>query len=220
MSVAGKFKVIADRVYEKGMSDKESQFWDELQWNGTRKVYSYAFARWNSEYIRPKYKVVIAGDYNHIFAYCNKVKKVEKEYFDFSGGADFACSALFNSCSELEEIEDVGLSLREYYQTFSYNGNLHTIEKLNVKETCGYQDAFHRCSSLKKIHFDGIIAKNISFVYCSLLTIESLDNIIEHLKDFTAAGNGSATITLHDDSKALLGEEGLKRITDKGWEVM
>ena len=45
MSIAEKFEVIADAVYEKGKQDERSDFWDIYQKNGAQvSNYTYAFA--------------------------------------------------------------------------------------------------------------------------------------------------------------------------------
>lgn len=220
MSIAEKFEVIADAVYAKGMSDKESEQWDIVQDNGTRTNFSYAFARWNSEYIRPKHKVVPTDDVNHIFIHCHNLKKVESKYFDFSNvPTTKSFNAMFNSCYELKEIEDVNLCVGKMYQTFSFDWKLHTIARLIVSETVEYTDTFLQCWELKNIAFEGIIGKNINFKDCSLLTDASLKNIAEHLKEFSSPN--SAVITLHSTVKNRIeGTPIYSAITGKGWTIV
>ena len=226
MSISEKFEVIAEAVYEKGRQDEWSDFWDIFQNKGERKDYNNAFRRWDCEYIRPKYKAVSTnGGRARIFEANLKLKKVEKEYFDFSKASPTNQSTdnyfTFQHCEALEEIEDIGLMGEYAYgNTFINCYKLHTIELVRSNENVVFTDTFKNCHELKNITFEGVIGKNISFSESRLLTVESLNSIIDHLKDFTAAGSGSATITLHTDSKTLIGEEGLKRITNKGWEVM
>ena len=70
---------IAETLPDSGVS------WDVIQANGTRNAYQYAFIYWDTEYIKPKYKVVpTAGHCSQIFYSNKKLKKVEAEYFDFS----------------------------------------------------------------------------------------------------------------------------------------
>lgn len=225
MSVAEKFEVIADAVYAKGMSDKESEQWDIVQDNGTRANHAYAFARWNSEYIRPKHKVIPTDDVNHIFLHCHNLKKVERKYFDFSNvPTTKSFNAMFNSCYALEEIEDVNLNLGKVYQTFSFDEKLHTIARLVVNESAIYTDAFLRCYKLQNITFDGVIGQDISFKDCSLLTDESLENIAEHLKNFLPEwkeGDGDkAIIILHPTVKERIKNTEIENlIKSKKWGI-
>ena len=197
MSIAEKFEVISDRVYDKGVADKESEFWDNIQDNGTRKIYSYAFSRWNnSEYIHPKHKVIPNGDVNHMFFHCHNLKKVESKYFDFSNVPTTASfNAMFNSCYALEEIEDINLCVGKLYQTFSFDWELHTIARLTVSETVIYTDAFLQCNKLKNITFDGVIGQSINFQW-SPLSVVSMKNIISHLKP---TPTNTCTLTFNTD---------------------
>ena len=43
MSIAEKFEVIADAVYEKGKKDEHDKLWDAFQDNGTRTYYTNGF---------------------------------------------------------------------------------------------------------------------------------------------------------------------------------
>ena len=73
MSIAEKFEVIADEVYEKGKKDEYDKFWDEYQTTkngelGKRKSYSNAFSfGWSFENFYPKYDIKPEGNANNIF---------------------------------------------------------------------------------------------------------------------------------------------------------
>lgn len=228
MSIADKLTTIAEneqKIYDKGRQDEYSDFWDAFQWNGTRGNYIYGFARWNQEYARPKYKVIPTSSADHLFVGSGKLKKIESKYFDLSqvpyvanGGASGYASA-FNGCTELEEIEDLNFAPSTYNAAFAYSRKLHTIARVVVDEKVTFIDAFMRTDKLANISFDGVIGQDIDFRYSPLLTDASLNNITEHLKDFTSAGSGSAKITFHADIESKLGESGKAAITAKGWKV-
>ena len=214
MSIAEKFEVIADAVYDKGLSDKESEFWEAVTNKGERTYYASAFQYWGSiEYIRPQYKIKPVGSAQSLCYYCTSLKKVESYYFDLSGSTNQG--TIFARCSNLEEIEDIKLPKGDYNQAFTYCEKLEKIALITVDENTKFNGSFSLCSSLEYIRFDGVIGQDISFKDSPLLTIQSLNNIIDHLKEIPT-GN-SANITLHADSKALLGTEGLARILSKGW---
>lgn len=214
MSIAEKFEVIANAVYEKGLSDKESEFWEAVTNKGERTYYSSAFSYWGTiEYIRPPYKIKPIGSAQGLCYYCSSLKKVESDYFDLSGSTNQG--TIFARCSNLEEIEDIKLPKGDYNQAFIYCEKLKKIALITVDENTKFNSSFSLCSSLEYIRFDGVIGQDISFKDSPLLTIQSLNNIIDHLKEFPSPN--SANITLHANSKALLGTEGLERILAKGW---
>ena len=234
MSIGEKLTAIAEneqKVYEAGKQAENKAFWDVITDNGKRTIYSYAFARWVTEYVRPPIKIVPTGEVNHMFRACGSLKAIEKQYFDLSKmTGDLA--AFCNTCSNLEIIEDInfrGEKGNNYYQSFSYCSKLHTIERLPFEETITTDSAFARCEKLQNITIDGVIGRNISFSYCPL-TVESMLSVITHLKDYSETTNaGKYTLTLKDTCKTLMAEQGAieeldgktydQYITDIGWNL-
>lgn len=183
-----------DDVYEAGKNVGQGDLWDNIQDYGNRTHYNSAFSRWNSEYIRPRYKVV-AKDANGIasmFDGCSKLKKVEAEYFDFSQKStgtnnNTGYYYTFANCSVLEEIEDLGLiPQHNYYYAFSQCYNLHTIAKMGVDANTKYENTFHRCDNLVNLTLDGIIGQNGFDIHWSTkLSPKSLYSIIKALSTTT-----------------------------------
>lgn len=195
MSIAKKFEVIADEVYEKGKAD----MWDIVQQKGNRKDYSYAFAYWATDYIRPKYKVVPTDVASGNQPFCkSKIKKVEKEYFDFSQKPYGTASIngwyyTFSTCTNLEEIEDIGMqAMINYTYCFAWCGKLHTIAILRSNADTSWSNAFTSCSALKNVTFEGVIAKSINLKDSAKLSGASIVSVFEALST-TASGQ---TITL------------------------
>lgn len=190
MSIADKLKTIAEneqKIYDKGMSDKESEFWDIIQQYGARKAYQYAFFLWRTEYIRPKYKVEpTEGSASNMFYGNSELKKIEKEYFDLSKLPKTTYASMGNyytcfGCNNLEEIEDIGMPVHYYTNTFHNCHKLKTLT-LNVsEETVQIMNAFHTCISLENVIVNGVIPVSINFQY-SPLSVESMKNVISHLK--------------------------------------
>lgn len=233
MSIAEKFEVIADEVYEKGRQDEWSDFWDIYQAKGERTDYRYAFGNgagatinfaWNETTFKPKYDIKPTLSVDRMFGF-NSITDLEGHLnglgikLDTSNCANMSYMFL-NSGNKI--IPEISLENAENCANlFGYASQVTTIRKVIFSEkNTGYASAFVACRNLTNIVADGVIARNIDFKDCSLLTAESLDSIIKHLKNFVVAGSGSATITLHDDSKTLIGEEGIGEITAKGWSVM
>ena len=185
MSIAEKFEVIADAVYEKG----KDTLWDIVQQKGNRKDYSFFAIQWDTEYIRPKYKVVptdVASG-NQMFCKC-KFKKAEAKYFDLSQKPRGTSNSqgwyyTFSTCTNLKEIEDIGMQADYSYAcTFPWCYNLHTIEVLRTDENTFWANAFDSCHSLKNLTIEGTIGKNgFNVRWSTELTKESLLSILKAL---------------------------------------
>lgn len=154
---------------EEGRQAGWDEFWDMFQNGGERNSYGSAFARWGAEYIRPKYKIVPtdANSASATFENCVNLKKVEAQYFDFSQKAEgtsnnAGCYYTFNGCSNLAEIEDIGLvPQRNYYSAFANCYQLKTIAKMGVSENTIFNaNTFKSCNSLENLTVDGTIGQN------------------------------------------------------------
>ena len=215
-------------VYDKGHSQGESDLWDLIQNNGSRRIYDGFFMNYSGEYIRPKYKVdpksVLNTNNGFVkFATASNVKIIESEYIDFSNlylssETNAGYRQTFTACKNLEHIEDIGMQPSYYYFTFSNCSKLHTIDVVRFDEESLNTSMFAGCVSLRNITIEGTIACNISFATSKSLTIESLKSIITHLKDFAGTDSEFAhTLTLSSNSKALLEAEGNTSPNGNSW---
>lgn len=175
MSIAEKFEVIADAVYEKGKEAEYDSFWDKYQNQGNKTNYTYAFysTRWDDTIYNPKYDI-IASNANNIFSQTGiKNTLVPIDITNVTGG---------NSAG-----------------MFQYTSKLETIKKLIVNEDSVYLNCFVSCTNLKNITFEGTIGRSISFAD-SPLTVKSMKNVIEHLKDYSGdeTNRGKYTLTFSD----------------------
>lgn len=215
--------------YEAGKQAEYNSSWDAITQDGKRLSYNYGFAEWGSEYIRPSIKIMPTNA-NRMFLRCLNLKALEKKYFDLSKNTE-GLSAFCNNCPKLEIIEDINFNpYSNYYQSFSYCSNLHTIKRLPFEETTTTDSAFLRCGKLQNITIDGVIGGNISFSD-SPLTVESMLSVITHLKDYSedATNKGKYILTLKDTCKTLMAEQGAiteldgktydQYITDIGWNL-
>lgn len=100
---------------------------------------------------------------------------------------------------------------------FNLSG-LVTIRKLTVYESTTFTNTFTHCDDLINILFGGTIGKAISFKDSSKLSDESVDSIIEHLKDLTGAT--ALTLTVHTDVYNRIVSSGKDAlITAKNWSL-
>lgn len=203
---------------EQGKAEENEAFWDSITNNNKRVNYNRAFFYWNCEYMHPPYKIAFTDVQSGLFtfAYNKSLKKIEKDYFDFSKKATAVNSNAswqntFDNCENLEEIEDIGLRAQySYIFTFRTCRKLHTIAKIGTDANTGWNNVFGNCDNLKNITIDGTIAQNgFNISPCKKLTQASLISILEACNiDVTAA---PVTITLPSkcidgktDTEALL----------------
>lgn len=168
-------------------------FWEEIQNHGRRTNYRYGFAYWDSEYIRPKYKVVPTSFSGSIFYDCNNLKKIEAGYFDFSQlpigtSSEPSMHYTFAACDNLVEIEDVGLSPSfSYYYTFVWSSKLKKIAKMRVDAATRFNNTFSNCYALEEVGIEGEIATNgLDFQSCDKLSKETINRVISCLSTSTA----------------------------------
>ena len=227
MSIAEKLTTIAEnqqRVYDAGMSKAESDMWDGVLDNGNRVFFEYAFYAWGAEYLRPNRKIVPTSRVLRMFQDCIHLKKVESRYFDLSISAseDYTNSNngngyVFQGCSELEEIEDIGMRAGYYNSTFKNCNNLHTIAVLRSTAETLFNTAFTGCYSLENITISGVIGQNgFNVSACNKLTHDSLMSIINALQTKTS---GTWTLTLGATNLAKLTDAEKAIATEKGWTL-
>lgn len=186
-----------DEVYEAGKQEEYDRFWDMIQAHGTRTEYNEAFGKWDCEYIRPKYKdIQLSGYADAIFSLNHSLKKIEKEYFDFSKTPSMTTTAnyTFFYCDKLLEIQDIGLpSMTSYIGTFQTDLELHTIEKLRCEEGTRWDNTFLNCYELVNIEIEGTIGQNgVNLQWSTKLSKASITSIINALSTTTTG----LTVTL------------------------
>lgn len=216
-------------VYDAGAKSEYDRFWDAYQDSGNRAKYEFGFSQWSAEYIRPKYKIVFssANDGNQTFSGNKKLKKIEADYFDFSQkptgtGNTTGYYYTFSYCTNLEEIEDIGLNpQRNYYYTFNNCYKLHTIARLGVDENTAFSYTFTNCHELQNLTIDGTIGQNgFNVSYGTKLTHDSLMSIINALGDKTGDTSGTSWVcTLGEANLAKLTEAEKAVATGKGWTL-
>lgn len=226
MSIAEKFEVIADAVYDKGIDDGVIKLWDAMTAKGEKATCIRTFNETDFTDMQelPYVWKPSSGNFQYAFYNYRGTKLPNPKYLDLSAlplnentnHSAYFCASWSSTLTKEGVFPDYGIPARNFYDCwFTSSGALKTIEILRTNENTSFKDTFRLTLNLENITFEGVIGKNIDFKDCPLLTIESLNNIIDHLKEFPT--ENSANITLHADSKALLGTEGLARILAKGW---
>lgn len=210
MSIGEKFELIADEVYEVGISDgKQAEydaFWDTFQNYGNPTRYHYAFcdSKWNDTNFKPKYDIVLNSKTSN---------------YPFDG-------------SNITEI-NVNIDTRKnnaWYQIAYGATKLKKIQKIILKDDGSQvtQGPFVDAKQLEYVRFEGKIGVTVSMSACPL-DLDSAKNVIEHLMDYSGTDKDmTCKITFSGTTKALLEAEGatspngntwLDYVNDKGWNA-
>ena len=203
MSIAEKFEVIADEVYEKGKRDEYDKFWDNFQSYGKPKKYQYAFFgdSWNDNNFKPKYDIICGSGLNSgaIF-YTSTIKDLEGilntlgRKLDTSGSVNLDNLFNYSSVTAVPEIDATSCS---GINSMFYNATaLKTIRKLILKEDGSqkFTSPFTNCKALENITIEGTIGQNgFNVSACTKLSGESIASIIEALS--TATSGLSVTLS-------------------------
>lgn len=185
---------------------ERDRFWDDIQDHGKRTRYDYAFRFWGGEYIHPKYKLIPgcgAQDIKGMFQMNQGIREIESQYFDFSGiyttlGSSASTDgvyALFNGCSALEHMQDIGIPATSYYGTWAGCTSLHTIEIVRCAANSYFNSAFTNCSALQNVTFQGILGQNgLDLHWSAALSYDSLCSVLHCLS--SSASGKSVTLSL------------------------
>ena len=205
-SIAEKFEVIADAVYEAGQKSEYDRFWDEFQQNGNRTNYSAAFsALWTAEIFKPKYPIRPINAYCmflnnqgygiHILDFVQFCKEnnvvldysqCTNAYYGISclrsqhyGVLDFSKCTTMNGLFYAQNSGDTRYSVRKI------------DEFISSEITKFANDTFSGAIWLTDIKMSGVVATSINFGVCPL-NKQSLESVIGVLLK-TATGQ---TLTL------------------------
>lgn len=181
--------------YAQGKLSEYDSFWDTFQNKGNRVNYLRAFYNtfWNDTTYNPKYPIACSGDLTYS-----------------------------NSMFDTARITDtkVPITITDGYadNTFVRCTQLVTIQKLILNNVGRFQSTFTGCSKLENITIEGSIDANFNISASSVLTNESVQSIIDHLKDL--AGATTQTLTFHATVGGKLTAEQKAAITAKNWELV
>jgi len=214
MSIAKKFEVIADEVYEKGKKDEYDKFWDAYQDNGNRTTYQNGFQGnmgWTKDNFYPKYDITPIGNANqllyaweiadkHTMDLSARLKECGIE-LNTSQATSLQYAFAYVSFASIPPIDVTGLTSNSALIFGDNYGRLKTIEKLVIAETTPISSNwFRNDTGLENLTIEGTIGQsNFSVKDCKKLTVESLLSILTALsKDSGIASGKSITFsTVH-----------------------
>lgn len=219
------------------------RFWDDYQDNGNRTLYNNMFMGhgWRKETFKPKYDIV-PQEANALFqdgwtsqTHIAKdellnMSDVEKEcgiVFDFSKCTRMSNTfrqSIFKSLNNIDLKSVKSNTAYMFYATFSrsaqltYDMGLRRIERLICYEDTVFStNTFQLSCLLEYVGFEGVIATSIDLHWSSMLVDESVQKLVECLKDLT--GQTTQTVTLHPEVEARMPAEQKAIITSKNWTL-
>jgi hypothetical protein len=223
-----------DDVFDAGAQSEYDRFWDRMQHYGERTSYYQAFcvSTFPLDEFKPKYDMYVTNA-GYMFAYWNTSRKEGYDIWKWldlrqeSIGVvlDFSAATSFQSCFQGNyQLVAVGTfdtrNATALSSTFYYAQNLHTIEKLILKDDGSqtFSNPFLVCNALENIVVEGKIGNAVSFTNSTKLTHDSLMSIIGALLDISGTGT-TKTLTLGTTNLKKLTDAEKKIATDKGWTL-
>ena len=214
--------------YGEGKKAEYDRFWDAYQEKGMRQSYGDAFAGygWSNETFKPKYDIVPVGDRTANLFYGTGISGSLPEILN-GLGVRLDCkdmrnaSNMFHNSEGITEIGELNLqSATNVNAAFASTQVLQRIEKLIISDTgtLTFSSTFSGARALSYIRFEGVIGRDISFSASGLLTNESAQSIIDHLKDLT--GQTAQTLTFHATVGGNLTAAQKAAITAKNWTLV
>jgi hypothetical protein len=111
---------------------------------------------------------------------------------------------------------DFSSDTRLWYSFYACK-QLVSIDEIVVTEKLTYSSTFYDCFEFVEVRFSGTIGQSIGFGPCSKLSRASVENIKEHLKDFTGTGKEN-TCTISFKASVLTAEDE-EYIANKKWNL-
>lgn len=203
---------------EQGIQAEYDRFWDAYQQNGERTNYSHGFtgSGWTDETFKPKYPLRIVGSAESMCV--NSAFTEIPVAVDFSQCDNIYYAFTFNS--NLVRLPRMDISkVRSSTYAFRQCSSLEEIECLVFSENTVLQsNTFYYTSNLKHLTAEGTVNTELNFAQSSMLTNESVQSILDHLKDLTGAT--ARTLTFHAIVGAALTDAQKAAITAKNWTLV
>lgn len=202
-----------DEVYAAGRKAEYDAFWDLYQENGKRYHYMGGFSGkgWNDKTFYPKYDIKPSYAVINCFLYCG-VTDLEARLQECGVVLDISDNINYSTVFEnttLTVIPELLINKGANTVTGMFRGckSLHTIRKIKLQEGFNIHmpDAFTNCTALENIVFEGVIPKNITFQWSTLLSKASIISIINALS--TTATGQTATFSQTAVNNAFSTEE-------------
>lgn len=207
--------------YLAGKQAEYDRFWDSYQNYGNRKDYQNCFSGegWTEELFKPKYDVISTSAY--MLFRQSGFKDLGAAIRNSGKRVAISNSILqftFQQSLQLEVIEGIEIltPLVSTTSAFASCPKLRKIQTLPIAENATSLD-FSNIPALEEISFSGVLPVSFSFAQSPNLTAESVQNIIDHLKDLT--GQTSKRVQFHSTVITNLTDAQASAIAAKNWTL-
>lgn len=149
----------------------------------------------------------------NMFYYCRSLTSVP--HFETSRVTNM--EGMFQFCFSLTSVPAFNTaSVTNMDFTFYNCSDLETVPLLNTSSIKNNYNIFYKCTSLANLGGFTGWKLSLNLKYSSLLTIESIVNIINYAADMTS---NPQTLTLHQDVFNKLSQEQIATASAKGWNI-
>ena len=195
-------------VHAAGVQSEYDRFWGIVQGKGQRTNYSYAFGgdTFPKDAFKPKYNIRPKRAQSMFYEYGSYAGTAPYRYdltqqleecgvvLDISQCTVFTTMFHYSLFTRLPVMDFKGSGGASLGYTFSYMGQLETIDKIVSYENTNYQSTtFQNDSKLTNIVFEGVIAYSINLQWSTKLSRASIESIIAALS--TTASGKSITLS-------------------------
>lgn len=199
--------------FETGKKTAYDEYWDSYQDYGKRTNCDNMFSGngWNNFTFNPKYDINAKSAYmifRGIKFSGDLAAFLESKGRTFDTSRATSMMYAFSAMSNVTRIGIVSLEGLSYYgntaEMFSGSAKLETIDLIIPHPTYKIPFTFFTgCNALKNIRIGGTIRGNVNMQQCPL-TLESAKDVILHLINLRANNEYAYTLTLSEDTWALL----------------
>ena len=150
---------------------------------------------------------------NFSYAWQNCISLASFPQLDLSSGTDFEKAWYY--CNNMTEFPALNLSSGTNFY-YAWNGcfSLTTIGQLDLSSGTNFTNAWRSCSNLTNLGGFGAISADIDLSASTLLTVDSMMNIINQAATVTGK-----TMKFGSDNLAKLTDEQKAVATNKGWTL-
>ena len=214
-----------EAAYNKGLADGKQaeydRFWDDYQDNGQKTAYNqYAGAflgtGWTDENFNPKYPIV-PTDAAYMFR-ATGITDLTKDgvVLDFSNCEKF--NYAFAYSKTLKKLPLIDLSSAKETTSLFADSIAESLILTFSENTNIASNMFSNAKWLTNLTIGGTIGMSISFANSPSLTVESVDSIIEHLKDLGEAQEQKLTLNTTVVANMLQAQK--DAISAKNWTLV
>ena len=155
---------------------------------------------------------------NFWFAWDNCSNLTSFPVLDLSAGTDFGYA--WGNCSSLTEFPAVNLSSgTNFSNAWYYCSKLTSLPQLDLHNGTYFYGTWTNCKNLVNLGGFGAIKESIDLHWSTLLTVESIMNVINQAADLNSLGITGKTMTFGSTNLAKLTDEQKAVATNKGWTL-